>query len=109
VALAEPDVSSAAVSSVPPERMGVAAGVNGSIRELGGVLGVAAAATVFAHSGGDASTATFTSGFIHAICACAVLAGLGIAAALLAEPARPSRPAPPTGRPDTVRKAPLDA
>lgn len=55
------------MSSVPPERMGVASGVNGSIRELGGVLGVALAATVFAHAGGYATRLTFTSGFVDAM------------------------------------------
>lgn len=78
-----PTVSSAVVSSVPPERMGVASGVNGSIREIGGVLGVAVAATVFAHAGGYTNTSTFVSGFVHAMWACTALTGLGIWAAIL--------------------------
>ncbi len=86
IACVFPTVSSEVVSSVPPERMGVAAGVNGSIRELGGVLGVALAATVFARSGSYDTTSTFTTGFIHAMWACAVLSGLGAIAALLAAP-----------------------
>ncbi len=81
-----PTVSGEVVSSVPPERMGIAAGVNGSIRELGGVFGVALCATVFAHTGGYVTGATFTTGFVDAIWVCAVLAGLGVVAAALATP-----------------------
>lgn len=81
-----PTVSSEVVSSVPPERMGVAAGVNGSVRELGGVLGVALAAIVFAHAGGYGSAASFTDGFVRALWACAIMSGVGMAAAVLAAP-----------------------
>jgi EmrB/QacA subfamily drug resistance transporter len=88
IACVFPTVSGEVVSAVPPVRMGVAAGVNGSIRELGGVLGVALAATVFAHNGGYASPSTFTSGFVDAMWVCAVLSGLGVIAALLAAPIR---------------------
>ena len=86
IACVFPTVSSEVVSSVAPERMGIAAGVNGSIRELGGVVGVALAATVFARSGSYHSASAFTTGFIDAIWACAALAGLGVIAALLAAP-----------------------
>jgi EmrB/QacA subfamily drug resistance transporter len=86
IACVFPTVSSEVVSSVPAERMGVAAAVNGSIRELGGVLGVALAATFFAHSGSYDTTSTFTTGFIHAMWACAALSALGVIAALLAAP-----------------------
>jgi EmrB/QacA subfamily drug resistance transporter len=85
-----PTMSAEVVSAVPAERMGIAAGVNGSIREVGGVLGVALAATVFAHTGGYATTSTFTTGFTDAIWACALLAGLGTIAALLAAPHQPA-------------------
>jgi MFS family permease len=88
IACVFPTVSGEVVSAVPPERMGVAAGVNGSIRELGGVLGVALAATVFAHNGGYTTTSMFTTGFIDAMWVCAALSGLGIVAALLAAPTK---------------------
>jgi EmrB/QacA subfamily drug resistance transporter len=90
LALVFPTVSSEVVSAVPAERIGVAAGVNGSIRELGGVLGVALAATVFAHTGGYATAARFTTGFTHAIWACAAICALGTAAAFLTGPRRPA-------------------
>lgn len=95
-----PTVSAEVVSSVPPERIGIGAGVNGSIRELGGVLGVALAATAFARSGGYAGAAAFTAGFVPAMWVCAALAGLGVVAALLVPPRRApaavpvARPAP---------------
>ena len=101
IACVFPTVSNAVVSAVAPEQMGIAAGVNGSIRELGGVLGVALAATVFAHGGGYATAASFTAGFTDAMWACAALAGLGLIAALVAAPDRPE-PAceSPDGRPE---------
>jgi EmrB/QacA subfamily drug resistance transporter len=106
IACVFPTVSSEVVSSVPTERMGIAAGVNGSIRELGGVLGVALAATVFAHGGGYDTATSFTAGFVDAMWACAVLSGLGVAAALLAT----SRKSPATtlddGPAETERRVP---
>ena len=84
IACVFPTVSSEVVSSVPAERMGVAAGVNSSVRELGGVLGVALAATMFAHAGGYGSAASFTDGFVRALWACAIMSGAGMAAAVLA-------------------------
>jgi EmrB/QacA subfamily drug resistance transporter len=85
-----PTASSEVVSAVPPERMGIAAGVNGSVRELGGVFGVALVATVFAHTGGYATPVTFATGFVHAIWLCAVICAFGAIAALFAGPRRPA-------------------
>ena len=96
-----PTVSGEVMSAVPPERMGIAAGVNGSIRELGGVLGVALTATVFAGTGGYATPDTFTTGFTHAIWVCAVIAALGAAPAFSRRPTgrMPALPSPSTLRP----------
>jgi EmrB/QacA subfamily drug resistance transporter len=105
IACVFPTMSSEVVSSVAPERMGIAAGVNGSIRELGGVLGVALAASVFARSGSYHSASAFTTGFVHAIWACAALAGLGVIAALLVAPRKAGAPVHdrvPAGPPDPV-------
>ncbi|MFB4302446.1 MFS transporter [Actinomadura sp. NTSP31] len=109
IACVFPTVSSEVVSSVPPERMGVASGVNGSVRELGGVLGVALAATVFAHAGGYGSAASFTGGFVQALWACAIMSGAGTAAAFLAAPHR--RGAQETGgeQPEADGLAPLES
>jgi EmrB/QacA subfamily drug resistance transporter len=93
IACVFPTMSGEVVSAVPAERMGIAAGVNGSIRELGGVLGVALAATVFAHAGGYATATSFTTGFIHAMWVCAVLSGIAVVAALLVAPHKSGAPA----------------
>lgn len=82
IATVFPAMSAEVMASVPPERMGVASGINGSIRELGGVLGVALAATAFAHAGGYDTTASFTTGFVHALWVCVALAGVGLTASL---------------------------
>lgn len=82
IATVFPTVSSEVMSSVRPPQMGIASGVNGSVRELGGVLGVAVAATVFAHAGGYGDASGFTTGFTHSLWACAVMSALGAVAAL---------------------------
>jgi MFS family permease len=104
IACVFPTVSSEVVSSVPPDRMGTASGVNGSIRELGGVFGVALAATVFAHRGAYATTHTFTAGFVDAMWACVVLSVVGVVAALVAAPRRVADAAPPA-EPASARQA----
>jgi hypothetical protein len=68
-------------------------------------LGVAPAATVFAHSGSYDTASAFTTGFIRAVWACAALAGLGVIAALLAGPHKAhahARDHVPTGPLDPV-------
>lgn len=46
-----PTVANAVVGSVPREEVGVASGTNSTLRELGGVFGVAVLAAVFTHDG----------------------------------------------------------
>lgn len=84
IGLVFPTVSVAVMGSVPPDRMGIASGVNGSLREVGGIAGVAIAATVFAHAGGYATRATFATGFVHAMWACVILSATGAAVAFAA-------------------------
>jgi MFS family permease len=79
-----PTVANAVVSSVPREEVGVASGTNSSLRELGGVFGVAILAAVFTHQGGYGSPQTFVDGFAPALWVAAGLSALGIVAALLA-------------------------
>ena len=45
-------VANVVLSAVRPEEQGQASGANNAIRELGGVLGVAVLASIFAHAGG---------------------------------------------------------
>ena len=48
--------------SVRPVEQGQASGANNAIRELGGVLGVAVLASIFAHDGGYSTADTFVHG-----------------------------------------------
>src|SRR3954470_2132772 len=83
-----PTVANAVVGSVPAAEAGVASGTNATIRELGGVLGVAVLATVFARPGVFASPNTFVDGFVPALWVAVAFSGAGVLAALLGAPRR---------------------
>jgi EmrB/QacA subfamily drug resistance transporter len=83
-----PTVANSVMGSVPPEDAGPASGTNSSLRELGGVFGVAVLAAVFARHGVYESPQAFVDGFQPALLVGAGLTAVGIVAALLA-PARP--------------------
>jgi EmrB/QacA subfamily drug resistance transporter len=85
-------VANVVLSAVAPQEEGKASGANNAIREVGGVLGVAVLASIFARSGGYATPETFNEGFVPAISVGAVVVGLGAALALLIP--RKRRPAP---------------
>ena len=88
---------SSVMTSVPPAAIGQASGVLNTLRQLGGVFGVAICAAVFAADGGYASPAAFAAGFSPAMGACAGLALLGAAAGLVIPGRRQPAPAtPPT-------------
>jgi EmrB/QacA subfamily drug resistance transporter len=91
MAMCFPTVASTVVSSVPPNDVGVAAGTNNALRQLGGVFGVAVVAAVFAANGGYATTDTFLDGFTPALWVAASLSLAGVPAALLS-PAPLRRP-----------------
>jgi EmrB/QacA subfamily drug resistance transporter len=87
-----PTVANAVMGSVPVEEAGVASGTNATIRELGGVLGVAVLASVFARHGVYTSQRTFVAGFTEAIWVAAGFSAAGVVAALLtAARVRPER------------------
>jgi EmrB/QacA subfamily drug resistance transporter len=88
-------VSNVILSAVRPEEQGQASGANNAIRELGGVLGVAVLAAVFAHYGGYGSGKSFTNGMDPAVYigAAFVLLGSLAAFAIRRKPAAPSVPA----------------
>jgi EmrB/QacA subfamily drug resistance transporter len=95
-----PTVANCVMGSVPPHEAGVASGTNSSLRELGGVFGVAVLAAVFTRHGVYGSPQTFVDGFHAALLVGAALTGVGIVAALLAPGRlRPDEhvPAPQTG------------
>jgi hypothetical protein len=57
--------------------MGIAAGTNATIRELGGVFGVALVALVFAGRSAYATTDGFVTGYVHALWACVAFTACG--------------------------------
>jgi hypothetical protein len=83
-----PTVANAVVGSVPPAEAGVASGTNSTIRELGGVLGVAVLATVFVRPGVYTSPQTFVDGFVPALWVAVAFSAAGMLAALFAAPRR---------------------
>ena len=87
VSLAVPCGQSAVVSAVEDRDVGTAAGVNATMRELGGVFGIALTVAVFGAYGGYGSPQQFVDGFVPAMVAAAALSAAG-AAAGLAVPAR---------------------
>jgi EmrB/QacA subfamily drug resistance transporter len=79
-----PTVANAVVASVPVTDSGVAAGTNNTLREAGGVFGVAALSAVFAGYGGYESPAAFMDGFKAAEIVAAAVVVAGTLAAVLA-------------------------
>jgi predicted MFS family arabinose efflux permease len=55
------------MASVQPAEQGIASGVNNSVREVGGALGVAVLASVFAARGGYETPQMFTDGLVPAL------------------------------------------
>jgi EmrB/QacA subfamily drug resistance transporter len=96
--VAIPATMSAVMTSVPPTAIGQASGTLNTLRQLGGVFGVAICAAVFAARGHYGSPATFAAGFGPAMATCAALALLGAAAGLVIpgrhQPGRSAAPAP---------------
>jgi EmrB/QacA subfamily drug resistance transporter len=102
ISMTFPAAQNSVVSSVPEEAIGKAAGTNSTMRELGGVLGIALGVAAFAAAGSYTSPTDFSNGFVAAM---GVAAGLSVLAAL-AGAALPSRagagaliPAPEGGQP----------
>jgi EmrB/QacA subfamily drug resistance transporter len=95
VSLAIPPTQSVVMTAVAPADIGPASGTFNTLRQLGGVFGVAVCAAVFAAHGSYASPAAFISGFGPAMGACAGLALCGAAAGL----AVPRRRRPPATAP----------
>jgi EmrB/QacA subfamily drug resistance transporter len=81
-----PTVANAIIGSVPLKEAGVASGTNSTIRELGGVLGVAVLATVFARNGVFSSPQAFVDGFTAALWVAVGFSVVGVVAALFTAP-----------------------
>ena len=81
-------VTNVVLSRVRFEEQGKASGANNTIRELGGVLGVAVLASIFAHYGGYRTPSTFVDGMNAAVYFGAGVVVLGGVAAFLIQPLR---------------------
>jgi EmrB/QacA subfamily drug resistance transporter len=82
VSLAMPAAQSAAIGAVPRAAIGKASGTLNTLRQLGGVFGIATLAAVFAGNGGYASPAAFAAGLRPAVVVATLLSAGGAAAGL---------------------------
>ncbi|SFC65350.1 drug resistance transporter, EmrB/QacA subfamily [Nocardioides terrae] len=99
--MAMPAQQSAVMATVAPHQMGKAAGTFSTVRQIGGVLGIAILAAVFAAHGDVTSPSEFSAGFAAAMVAAAVMAFLGAASGLFAAARRPAdAPMPAADGPD---------
>jgi EmrB/QacA subfamily drug resistance transporter len=83
MALVFAPAANAVLSAVRPQEAGQASGATNAIREVGGVLGVAVLATVFANAGGFGSPDAFVDGLVPAVWVGAAVLGAGALIALL--------------------------
>jgi EmrB/QacA subfamily drug resistance transporter len=95
MALVFPPVASAVLGAVRAEEQGKASGVNSTVREVGGSLGIAVLAAVFAAKGSYGSPQAFTDGMIPAVGVGAAVLAAGVGFALLV-PGRRCRKSVPT-------------
>jgi EmrB/QacA subfamily drug resistance transporter len=79
ISMSFPAAQNSVVGAVPPEAIGKAAGTNSTMRELGGVFGIAIGVAAFGAAGSYASPSEFSDGFVAAI---SVSAGLSVLAGL---------------------------
>jgi EmrB/QacA subfamily drug resistance transporter len=85
-----PAAQNAVIGSVAADAIGKAAGANSTLRELGGVFGIAIIVAVFAGAGSYASAEAFSDGFVPAIGVAGALALAGAIAGLAMPRQRPA-------------------
>ena len=83
MALVFAPAANAVLSAVRPEEAGQASGATNTIREIGGVLGVAVLATVFTKLGGFSSPQAYVDGLVPAVWVGAAVLAVGALVALL--------------------------
>jgi MFS family permease len=83
MALVFAPTANAVLNAVRPEEAGQASGATNAIREIGGTLGVAVLASVFAANGSYASPQAFTDGLTSAAWVGAAVLAVGAVIALL--------------------------
>ncbi|WP_137993984.1 MFS transporter [Streptomyces vilmorinianum] len=94
--------ASLVMSSVRPSEQGIASGANNALREVGGALGVAVMASIFAAQGGYGSGQEFVDGLRPALWVGAGFVVLGAVAALFVPSRRPARPSAEAEKPELV-------
>ncbi len=99
MALVFAPAANAVLAAVRPEQAGQASGATNAIREVGGVLGIAVLATVFASNGSYESPQAYTAGMTSAVWVGAAVLAAGALAALFVPGRRPSRREAPVGEP----------
>jgi len=98
LSMALPTAQKAVVGAVDTREIGPASGAFNTLRQIGGVFGVAIIVAVFAATGGYASPRQFTDGFLHAMGLAAGVALIGAIAALAVPGRNTSQRAVPDGR-----------
>jgi hypothetical protein len=83
MSLVFPTAAEAVLASVRAQEAGKASGASNAIREVGGVMGVAVLASVFAANGGYESPQAFTDGVAAALPIAVVVLAAGALLALL--------------------------
>jgi len=83
MALVFPTAAATVLAAVRPNEAGKASGANNAIREVGGVMGVAVLASMFAAHGGYGSPQSFTDGVQAALPVAVVVLATGAVLALL--------------------------
>jgi MFS family permease len=97
--------ANALLSSVRPSEAGQASGANNTIREVGGVLGVAVLASVFTGAGGYGSPQDYVDGLIPAVWVGSVVLAAGALVALLVPRRRAAAEVHRLREPDIVDEA----
>jgi EmrB/QacA subfamily drug resistance transporter len=89
ISLCFPTVANAVIGSVTAPEVGIASGTNSSLREIGGVFGIAVLAAVFASPGVYDSAQSFVDHFTNAVWLGAVFSAIGILGVLALPGGRP--------------------
>jgi EmrB/QacA subfamily drug resistance transporter len=82
--------ANALLGSVRPSEAGQVSGANNTIREIGGVLGIAVLATVFTNAGGYGSPQDYVDGLVPAVWVGSAVLAAGALIALLVPGRRPA-------------------
>jgi EmrB/QacA subfamily drug resistance transporter len=90
MALVFAPAANAVLGAVRPSEAGQASGATNTIREVGGVLGVAVLASVFTHVGGMGSPADYVDGLVPAVWVGAAVLAAGAVVALFVPGKRPA-------------------